>query len=165
MASAFNAAPAGYANLNSSYVGDEGASFNPQFGRVDDRSRGRPFHFAGRGLGPGFGLGFMGGGVFGGFIGNGFVRAIFASQDKSCAFASGTGLVTCEPSTHGAIAIPRASIIAMKIQGNPFAETEKPAKIPKASVDQLAQTVRAEVVASEPAPPLDVPPLPDFLRR
>jgi hypothetical protein len=107
MASAFNAAPAGYANLNSSYVGDEGASFNPQFGRVDDRSRGRPFHFAGRGLGPGFGLGFMGGGVFGGFIGNGFVRAIFASQDKSCAFASGTGLVTCEPSTHGGLTVTR----------------------------------------------------------
>jgi hypothetical protein len=108
MASAFSAAPAGYSNLSSSYVGDQGASFNPEFGRADNRGRGGPFHFAGRGIGPGFGLGFMGGGLFGGFIGNGFVRAIFASANKSCAFASATGVITCEPSTHGGLTVTRA---------------------------------------------------------
>ena len=110
MVSAFSAAPAGYSNLNSSYVGDAGASFSPEFGRDDDhdRERGGVFHFGGRGTGPGFGLGFMGGGVFGGFIGNGFVRAIFASESSSCTFASGTGLITCTPSTRGGLTVARS---------------------------------------------------------
>jgi hypothetical protein len=106
MASAFSAAPQGYSSLNSSYVGDEGASFSPEFGRGDD-DRAGAFHFGGRGTGPGFGLGFMGGGVFGGFIGNGFVRSIFAANDTSCTFASGTGLISCTPSTHGGITTTR----------------------------------------------------------
>src|SRR5258705_479748 len=63
MASAFSAAPAGFSSLNSSFVGDQGDSFHPEFGRDDDHGRGGSFHFGGRGLGPGFGLGFMGGGV------------------------------------------------------------------------------------------------------
>lgn len=95
MASAFSAAPAGYSNLNSSYVGDEGVSFAPDFGRDDDHHSG--LHFGMRGIGPGFGLGFMGGGVFGGFMGNGFARAVFAASDSSCHFAN--GIVTCDPRT------------------------------------------------------------------
>jgi hypothetical protein len=89
-------------------VGDEGASFNPEFGRDDDdRGHGGVFHFGGRGPGPGFGLGFMGGGLFGGFMGNGFARAIFGSSDESCTFASATGLITCAPSTHGGLTVTR----------------------------------------------------------
>lgn len=106
MASAFSSAPAGYSSLNSSYVGDAGASFNPEFARDDDHDRG-PFNFGGRGSGPGFGLGFMGGGVFGGFIGNGFVRAIFSGSDQSCTYASATGLVSCAPSTRNGITTTR----------------------------------------------------------
>lgn len=110
MASAFSAAPAGYSNLNSSFVGDEGVSFQPDFQRDDDGGRHHrgSFHFGVRGNGPGFGLGLMGGGLFGGFLGNGFLRAVFAGSSGSCQFASDTGLVTCAPNTRGGLTVARS---------------------------------------------------------
>src|SRR5215470_14260722 len=77
MASAFNTVPAGYSNLNSSFAGDLGSSFSPEFGMMTRDGM--------RGPGPGFGLGFMGGGLFGGFLGNDFGRG-FAPTDASCKY-------------------------------------------------------------------------------
>jgi hypothetical protein len=100
MASAYANVPAGYAELSSSYIGDEGVAFQPEFGRVGDGGHGGTL---GRGPGgPGFGLGFMGGGLFGGFHGDGFGRGNFF-VDASCSYAAGTGLVTCGPVTHNGI--------------------------------------------------------------
>jgi len=101
MASAFNATPAGYSNLNSSFVGDAGGPFMPEFGRMGRDGR------VGPALGgPGFGLGFMGGGLFGGFHGDDFGRG-FAPVDTSCHFDSGTGLITCGPRTRNGLTITR----------------------------------------------------------
>jgi hypothetical protein len=101
MSSAFSAAPAGYSNLNSSFVGDLGGSFSPELGTHDSHMRG-----SGGPAGPGFGLGFMGGGLFGGFFGDDFGRG-FAPMDTSCHYASSTGVITCGPTTRGGITVTR----------------------------------------------------------
>jgi hypothetical protein len=105
MASAFNSVPEGYSNLNSSFVGDLGASFAPEFGMMshDGRGPGGPGGFGG----PGFGLGFMGGGLFGGFFGDDFGHG-FAPVDTSCHYAAGTGVITCAPHTRGGITVSRS---------------------------------------------------------
>ena len=94
MASAFSAAPSGFSELSSSFAADAAAGpFLPGFGpRENGHGPGRGFDGPGRG--PGFGLGFMGGGLFGPFLGDGFERGFFHS-DASCAYAS--GIVTCGP--------------------------------------------------------------------
>jgi hypothetical protein len=104
MASAFSTVPAGYSDLNSSYVGDLGGAFTPEFGMMshDGRGPGGPGGFGG----PGFGLGFMGGGLFGGFYGDDFGRG-FAPVDTSCHYAAGTGLVTCGPTTRNGLTVSR----------------------------------------------------------
>jgi hypothetical protein len=104
MASSFSTVPAGYTDLNSSFVGDMGGSFVPEFGPMshDGRGPGGPGGFGG----PGFGLGFMGGGLFGGFFGDGFGRG-FAPTDTSCHFASSTGIITCGPHTHDGLTVSR----------------------------------------------------------
>jgi hypothetical protein len=98
MASAFNTVPAGYSNLNSSYVGDLGSSFSPEFGMWSRDGM--------RGPGAGFGLGFMGGGLFGGFDGDDFGRG-FAPTDASCKYDASTGLITCGPTTRNGITVTR----------------------------------------------------------
>jgi hypothetical protein len=104
MASAFSTVPAGYSNLNSSYVGDLGGSFSPEFGMMSRDGHGG---MRGPGFGgPGFGLGFMGGGLFGGFFGDDFGRG-FAPVDTSCHFASTTGLITCGPTTRNGLTVTR----------------------------------------------------------
>src|SRR5215208_4040777 len=100
LASAYASVPAGYSDLSSSYVGDAGTAFQPEFGRS-----GGPGGHGGRG-GPGFGLGFMGGGLFGGFHGDGFGRGNFAT-DTSCHYASTSGVVTCGPTTRNGITVTR----------------------------------------------------------
>jgi len=100
MASAFNTVPAGNSNLNSSFVGDAGGSFVPEFGMMDHGRGGPGFG------GPGFGMGFMGGGLFGGFWGDDFGRG-FAPVDTSCHYASGTGLITCAPHTRDGLTVTR----------------------------------------------------------
>ncbi|HEY9230148.1 MAG TPA: hypothetical protein VIP11_26080, partial [Gemmatimonadaceae bacterium] len=104
MSSAFSLTPAGYADLNSSYVGDEGVAFLPEFSRMGGPG---PFGHGGpdRRGGPGFGLGFMGGGLFGVFYGDGFGRRNFLT-DTSCHYASGTGVTTCA-STHNGLTVTR----------------------------------------------------------
>jgi hypothetical protein len=99
MASSFSTVPAGFSNLNSSYVGDAGGSFAPVFGM---EAHGRDGGFAG----PGFGLGFMGGGLLGGFWGDDFGFG-FRPTESSCTFDSGTGLITCGPNTHEGITTTR----------------------------------------------------------
>jgi hypothetical protein len=98
MASAFSTVPAGYSDLNSSFVGDAGGSFAPEFGPMS-HGRGGPGFPGGFG-GPGFGLGFMGGGLFGGFFGDDFGHG-FAPMDTSCHYASSTGVTTCAHTRNG----------------------------------------------------------------
>jgi hypothetical protein len=103
MASAYTNVPAGFAELNSSFIGDEGMAFQPGFSRGGDDHGG----LSGRGFrGPGFGLGFMGGGLFSAFLGNGFGRASFLF-DRPCTFAADTGLITCGPVTRNGITSTR----------------------------------------------------------
>ena len=95
MASAYSITPAGFSNLNSSFASDSTAGpFQPGFGR------GGPGHgghgFEGPGHGPGFGLGLMGGGLFGPFIGDG-PGGLFRHDSTACAFAN--SVVTCGPKT------------------------------------------------------------------
>lgn len=89
MASAFQTMPAGSGDLNTSFVGDMGESFSPEFGLMS--RGGRLFGF---GFGPGFGIGFMGGGLFGGFFGDDFGRG-FSPMDTSCHFSATSGSTTC----------------------------------------------------------------------
>ena len=95
MASAYSATPAGFSQLSSSFAADSFAGpFQPGFGPHGHGEHG----FGERGGGPGFGLGFMGGGLFGPFLGDGpggFMR----HEDTSCSYSSTTGLVTCGPTT------------------------------------------------------------------
>lgn len=106
MSSAFLNVPAGYSDLSSSYVGDAGTAFQPEFGRFGGPGGpGGPGPGRGHG-GPGFGLGFMGGGLFGGFHGDGFGRWNFPT-DTSCHYSSATGIVTCGPTTHRGITVSR----------------------------------------------------------
>lgn len=102
MASAFSTVPAGYSDLNSSFVGDAGGSFAPEFGPMM-HGRGFPGGFGG----PGFGLGFMGGGLFGGFFGDDFGFG-FAPMDTSCHYAAATGVTTCGPRTRNGLTVTRS---------------------------------------------------------
>ena len=95
MASAFQTAPAGTSDLNTSFVGDLGMSFSPEFGLMS--RGGRLFGF---GFGPGFGIGFMGGGLFGGFFGDDFGHG-FAPMDTSCHFSATSGSTTCMRTRNG----------------------------------------------------------------
>src|SRR3954468_23825975 len=109
MASAYASVPAGYSELSSSYVGDAGAAFAPEFGRFGvggPGGRGDHHGLGGMGGGPGFGLGFMGGGLFGGFHGDGFGRGNFAT-DTSCHYSTASGIVTCGPTTRNGITATR----------------------------------------------------------
>jgi len=96
MASAFSSTPAGFSQLSSSFstTGDEGP-FMPSF----DHGRGGP---PGRGLGPGFGLGFMGGGLDGAFMGDGLHA--FRDNSNNCAFSATTGL-TCTDTTRDGLIV------------------------------------------------------------
>ena len=101
MASAATNVPAGFSELNSTFIGDEGMSFQPVFNRSgDDGHEGGTF-----GRGPGFGLGLMGGGLFRAFLGEGFGRASFLFDQ--CKFAADTGLITCGPVTRNGITSTR----------------------------------------------------------
>ena len=104
MASAYSTAPAGYAQLNSSFSADSSAgAFEPEFG---DHGRGHG-GFGPLGGGPGFGLGFMGGGLGGPFLGDGL--GPMHSSDGSCTFSSSTGLVTCTFTTRDGLTVTRVS--------------------------------------------------------
>ena len=99
MASAYSATPAGFSQLSSSFAADSSAGpFQPGFG-PREHGGGRGFGgFGGRGGGPGFGLGLMGGGLFGPFIGDG-PGGLFRHDSTACSYSSGTGIVTCGPTT------------------------------------------------------------------
>jgi hypothetical protein len=104
MASAYTNVPAGFAELNSSFIGDEGMSFQPTYSRWGEGGMGGRGYF--RGPGFGLGLGFMGGGLFRGFMGEGFGRASFLF-DRPCNFAADTGIITCGPVTRNGITSTR----------------------------------------------------------
>ena len=105
MASAYSATPAGFNELSSSFASDSsGGAFHPEFGHG---GRGR-HGFEGEHGGPGFGLGFMGGGLFGPFLGDGPGHLI--RSDSSCTYSATTGLVTCGPTTtRGGLVVTRVS--------------------------------------------------------
>jgi hypothetical protein len=104
MASAYTNVPAGFSELNSSFIGDEGMAFQPTFNRWGEGGLGGRGYFHGPGFG--LGLGFMGGGLFGGFLGEGFGRASFIF-DRPCTFAADTGIITCGPVTRNGITSTR----------------------------------------------------------
>ena len=96
MASAFSATPAGFDQLNTSFDATPGmGAFEPEFD-MHGHGHGGPGGMDHRG--PGFGLGFMGGGLGGPFLGDGLRHF---PPDSSCAFSSGTGLVTCSTTRNG----------------------------------------------------------------
>ena len=101
MASTYSAAPAGFSSLTSSFAtsGDEGP-FMPGFGPMGGHGHGG---FEGPHGGPGFGLGFMGGGLFGPFLGDGV--GPFFHSDSSCTYASGT--LTCNTTTRDGLTVKR----------------------------------------------------------
>jgi len=132
MASAYSAAPSGFSELSSSFNADPAASaFEPGFGPREHGHGGRGFD--GPGGGPGFGLGFMGGGLFGPFIGDGLERGFF-HRDDSCTFAS--GVVTCGPTTRGGLTITRVS--QYLTSGN----------VAQPKIDDATNTVIAKVTVS-----------------
>jgi hypothetical protein len=106
MASAATNVPAGFSELNSSFIGDEGMAFQPVFSRFGDDDDGGLSRHGFRGPGFGLGFGFMGGGLFRAFLGEGFGRASFLF-DRPCAFAADTGLITCGPVTRNGITSTR----------------------------------------------------------
>jgi hypothetical protein len=94
MASAYAATPAGFSNLNSSFASDSAAGpFELGFGRGGP-GRGGRHGFEGPGHGPGFGLGLMGGGLFGAFLGDG-PGGLFRRDSTACPFSN--SVVTCGP--------------------------------------------------------------------
>ena len=105
MASAATNVPAGFSELNSTFVGDEGMAFQPVFNRSGDDDHGGLSGHGFRGPGFGLGLGFMGGGLFRAFLGEGFGRASFLFDQ--CSFAADTGLITCGPVTRNGITSTR----------------------------------------------------------
>ncbi len=93
MASAFSAAPAGFDQLNTSFDATPGmGAFEPEFDMHGHDHGGMDRHR------PGFGLGFMGGGLGGPFLGDGLRHF---PADSSCSFSSGTGLVSCSTTRNG----------------------------------------------------------------
>lgn len=103
MASAFSSTPAGFDQLNTSFDAGPGSGpFEPQF---DARGHGMGGPRGMRHDGPGFGLGFMGGGLGGPFLGDGLRHF---PGDSSCSYSSGTGLVTCSTTRNG-LTITRVS--------------------------------------------------------
>ncbi|HEX4681496.1 MAG TPA: hypothetical protein VH277_02235 [Gemmatimonadaceae bacterium] len=104
LASAYSTVPSGYNSLTSSFASGAEAGFQPGF----DGAMGRRGGFGPPGAGPGFGLGLMGGGLDGHFLGDGIGRDFFHA-DTSCAFSATTGLVTCGPTTRNGLTITRVS--------------------------------------------------------
>lgn len=99
--SAYTTVPAGFDQLGTSFdAASTGGPFMPSF---DDHGRGGPGGHSSFGRGPGFGIGLMGG-LGGPFLGFGLAEFY---HDGSCAFSSGTGLVTCQRETHGGLSITR----------------------------------------------------------
>jgi hypothetical protein len=96
---AFTTVPSGFSNLSSSFAASEtDAPFQPLF---DGRGPGGDGGHWSFGHGPGFGIGFMGG-LGGPFLGFGLLGFW---HDGSCAFSSGTGVVTCGQQTRGGLTI------------------------------------------------------------
>jgi hypothetical protein len=102
MASTFSTAPAGFAEMASSFSAStsDDSPFEPAFD--DHGGRGRR-GFGPLGFGPGFGIGFMGGGLIGVFLGDGLGH--FHDDDR-CTFSSTTGR-TCTDTTRGGIIVTR----------------------------------------------------------
>jgi hypothetical protein len=114
MASVYSATPAGFSQLYSSFsaAGDQGA-FAPLFDHDGPGGRGGfggPGHgmFGPDGHGPGFGLGLMGGGLDGPFLGDGLGGDHYRHDSANCQFAAGAG-VTCTDTTHDGLITKRVS--------------------------------------------------------
>ncbi|HEX3866814.1 MAG TPA: hypothetical protein VHV78_08685 [Gemmatimonadaceae bacterium] len=111
MASAYSETPAGFSELSSSFAAsDNDDPFLPDFGPMGDGhgqgGRGG-FGFGPVGSGPGLGLGFMGGGLFGPFLGDGIEP--FFRGDSSCTYSASTGVTTCGPTTHDGLSETRTT--------------------------------------------------------
>lgn len=101
MASTFSVAPAGFEQTTSTFIGTEGlGAFEPSFG---GRGHG-PGGFGTFGFGPGFGIGFMCGGLDGAFVGNPLHPF---NTGKNCVYSSSTGIVTCADTTRDGLIVNR----------------------------------------------------------
>jgi len=102
--SAFSSVPTGFSQLSSSFDSTGGPGDGPFRPEFEGHRRGHGP--GGPDGGPGFGLGFMGGGLGGLFFGGEFFHF---RGDGNCAFASGTGLVTCTGNTRDGLTVTRVS--------------------------------------------------------
>ncbi|HEY4129009.1 MAG TPA: hypothetical protein VGM50_00210 [Gemmatimonadaceae bacterium] len=105
MASTFSTTPAGFEEMSSSFDASAASAtsdlpFEPAF---DDHGGHGPRGFGPLGIGPGFGLGFMGGGLLGVFLGDGLGHF---HNDDNCMFSTTTGH-TCTDTTRGGIIVTR----------------------------------------------------------
>lgn len=117
MASAFSTTPAGYGNLSSSYADAGTDAFMPTFDQGGPMGMGMPGGrgfgpdgrgpdgFDGFGPGPGFGLGLMGGGLGGPFLG----AVLFPRPhpDSACTYDATSGVTTCSETTHEGLSVTR----------------------------------------------------------
>ena len=107
MGSAYSAAPIGFSQLSTTFAASAAdAVFQPGLG--DRGPGGGRGGFCDLGIGPGFGLGLMGGGLLGPFVGGGISRGFFHA-DSSCTFSASSGQVTCGPTTHDGLTVTRIS--------------------------------------------------------
>jgi hypothetical protein len=112
LTNAFSATPAGFNQMNSSFVASGGMlAFVPDF----HRGAGGPFEGGPFDRRKPAGLGLMGGGLGGAFfgdgIGAGFGRGPFGDGrlQGNCTFSSSTGFVTCDPISIGGLTIQRSA--------------------------------------------------------
>ncbi len=103
MSSAFSTTPAGFDQMTTSFDGSPSATgFMPTFDR-GNRGRGG---FGPLGRGPGFGLGFMGGGLGTPFFGDG-IAFFLLHQTDACTFDTTTGIESCSVTRKNGLTVTR----------------------------------------------------------
>ncbi len=113
MASAFSSAPAGFDQLSTSFNGSSTTTaFFPSMDSQGDGGKGF-FGFSPFPKGPGFGIGFMGGGLANPFMGSGV--GFFLSHDSdNCTYDATSGLHTCTATKRDGLTITRTLKFAEK---------------------------------------------------
>jgi hypothetical protein len=118
LSAAFQSVPVGFDNAQHSFTGSTGGDLgNPEWGpHRDGRGPGGPHDF-----GPGFG-GFMGGGLGGLFIGDGFGFGFGRGRGDGdligvCTFSASTGRIACDPFTRRGLTVTRSAAY-QDINGN-----------------------------------------------
>ena len=104
MSSAFSSAPAGFDQLSTSFNGSSATT--AFFPSMDRDGGGGAFGFSPFPKGPGFGIGFMGGGLANAFMGDGI--GFFLSHDSDdCTYDATSGIHTCTATKRDGLTITR----------------------------------------------------------